>query len=132
MNPKILHPKVQKYINQHLKSDITKLILKGSSFDGISPQELANQIIAKQKSKHKLPTWFQEESIYYPVKISIEQTSSEITAKYKSNLVDGDWIIDITGGFGVDCYYFSKHFKEVTHCEINADLSTIVEHNYCL
>jgi hypothetical protein len=51
-------------------------------------------------------------------------------AQYKSNLIDGDSIIDITGGFGVDCYYFSKHFKEITYCEINKNLSGIVRHNY--
>lgn len=130
MNKAILHPEIQQFITDNLKSNITKLILKGSPFDGISVQELANQIVAKQKSENKLSSWFLEDNIYYPPKISIEQTSSEITAKYKSNLVKGDSIIDITGGFGVDCFYFSKHFKEVTHCEINEGLSTIVKHNY--
>lgn len=130
MNKTILHTEVQQYITDNLKSNITKLILKGSPFDGISVQELANQIVAKQKSEHKLSSWFHTDNIYYPPKISIEQTSSEITANYKSNLVKGDSIIDITGGFGVDCFYFSKHFKEVTHCEINEGLSTIVNHNY--
>ena len=130
MNPAILHPEVQKFISDNLKSDITKLILKGSPFDEISVQEIANQIVAKQKSEKKLSTWFSSENIYYPAKLSIEQTSSEITAEYKANLVSGNKIIDITGGFGVDCFHFSKHFKEVTHCEINDDLSTIVKHNY--
>ena len=130
MNPKILHPEIQQFITDNLKTDITKLILKGSPFEGVSVQELANQIVAKQKSEHKLPTWFSAKNIYCPPKISVEQTSSEITAKYKSNLVFGDSIIDITGGFGIDCFYFSKQFKEVTHCEINSDLSTIVKHNY--
>lgn len=130
MNTAILQPKVQHFIVDHLKSDITKLILKGSPFDDISIQELANQIIAKQKSEQKLKTWFSTENIYYPPKISIEQTSSEITANYKSTLLIGASIIDITGGFGVDCFFFSRQFKDVIHCEINEDLSTIVKHNY--
>ena len=130
MNSAILHPEVQQFITDNLKSDITKLILKGSPFNDVSVQELANQIVTKQKSEHKLSTWFQTKNIYYPPKISIEQTSSEITATYKSSLVKGNTIIDITGGFGVDCYYFSKVFKEVIHCEIKDNLSTIVKHNY--
>lgn len=130
MNSAILHPEVQQFITDNLKSNITKLILKGSPFDEISIQELANQIVSKQKSTTKLTTWFSTENIYYPEKVSIEQTSSEITAKYKSEIIKGDSIIDITGGFGVDCFYFSKHFKEVIHCEINEGLSTIVKHNY--
>ncbi|TVZ55576.1 spermine/spermidine synthase [Lutibacter sp. Hel_I_33_5] len=130
MNSHILHKDVQEFINKNLKSDITKLILKGSPFGTISSQELANQLIAKQKSEKKLPTWFQQENIYFPAKISIEQTSSEITAAYKAKLVSGTSIIDITGGFGVDSLYFSKHFKEITHCEINEELSEIVKHNF--
>lgn len=130
MNTAILHPKVQQFIANNLKSNITNLILKGSPFDLISIQELANQIIAKQKSEQKLPTWFSAKNIYYPPKLSIEQTSSEITADYKSKFISGNAIIDITGGFGVDCCYFSKQFKKVIHCEINEDLSTIVKHNY--
>ncbi len=130
MNSAILHKDVQQFITDNLKSDITKLIFKGSPFTDVSVQELANQIVAKQKSINKLPSWFSTENIYYPEKISIEQTSSEVTAKYKSKIVSGKNIIDITGGFGIDCFYFSEHFKVVTHCEINNNLSEIVKHNY--
>lgn len=130
MNSAILQPEVQQFIADNLKSDLTKLILKGSPFDAISIQELANQIVSKQKSKQKLPSWFQTKNIYYPPTVSIEQTSSEIAANYKSNLVKGTSVVDITGGFGVDCFYLSKQFKTVIHCEINEGLSTIVKHNY--
>lgn len=130
MNLSILQAIVQEFIDDNLKSNITKLILKGSPFDKISTQEVANQIVAKQKAAQKLPTWFATKNIYYPPKISMEQTSSEITAAYKANLVSGSSIIDITGGFGIDCYYFSKQFNHVIHCEINEELSTIVNHNY--
>ena len=125
MNFDILNEEVQQFISDNLKSEITKLILKGSPFATISIQELANQILAKQKSTKKLPTWFSSDNIYYPAKISIEQTSSETTANYKSKIISGDTIIDITGGLGVDCYYFSKQFKKVVHCEINEELSQL-------
>ena len=130
MNLNILHPEVQQFISDNLKTDITKLILKGSPFSNISIQELANQIVAKKKSEKKLPTWFNSKNIYYPPKLNIEQTSSEITANYKASLIYGNSILDITGGFGVDCFAFSKHFKQVTHCEINNNLSVIVKHNF--
>ena len=76
MNTAILHTKVQQFITENLKTDITKLILKGSPFSDVSIQELANQIVSKQKSEHKLASWFRTEQIYYPSKINIEQTSS--------------------------------------------------------
>lgn len=130
MNSNILQYDVQVFITKNLNIDATKLILKGSPFLKISIQELANQILAKKKSEKKLPTWFGAENIYYPNKLSIEQSSSEITAKYKAKIISGNSIIDLTGGFGVDCYEFSKHFNTVVYCEINTKLSEIVTHNY--
>ncbi|MFD1294458.1 class I SAM-dependent methyltransferase [Lutibacter holmesii] len=129
MNTSLLHTAVQNFININLKTDITKLILKGSPFEQVSIQEIASQIEAKKKCEKKLPTWFQTKNIYFPNKLNIEQTSSEITANYKSKLVTGNSLIDITGGFGVDAFYFSKHIKNVTHCELNTNLQQIVAHN---
>ncbi|MDC1162168.1 RsmD family RNA methyltransferase [Tenacibaculum sp.] len=130
MNLQILEENVQSFITDNLTTNITKLVLKGSPFNDITIQELANQIIAKHKSLKKLPTWFATKNIYYPQKISIEQTSSEVTAAYKASLVSGNTLIDITGGYGVDCFAFSKKINEVIHCEINNDLSKIVQYNF--
>lgn len=130
MNLEILNPEAQQFIRDNLNSDSSKLLFKGSPFDTISIQELVTQIVSKKKSAKKLPTWYKTENIYYPPKVHIEQTSSEITAAYKASLVSGDSIIDITGGFGVDCYFFSKNLNTVTHCELDTNLSTIVKNNY--
>ncbi len=130
MNLAILHPEVQDFINKNLNNNISKLLFKGSPFDGITIQELAEQLEAKKKCQSKLPSWFKVQFIYYPNKLNIEQTSSEITANYKTTITAGNTLIDLTGGFGVDAYYFSKQFKEVTHCEINEELSAIVKHNF--
>ncbi len=130
MNEQILHQDVQDYINHHLQSDLHTLILKGSPFEELSVQEIANQIICKQKTEKKLPNWFQNNTIYYPSKINIEQSSSEKTAEYKSKLISGKKLIDLTGGFGVDSYYFSKVFKTVIYCEIDENISKISAHNF--
>lgn len=130
MNPAILQPDVQDYINENLKTDPTALILKGVSFNEVTAAEIVEQIEAKTRCEKKLPTWFQKSNIYYPNKLNIEQTSSEVTAIYKSQLISGNMLIDLTGGFGVDSYYFAKYFDCVTHCEINGDLSKIVSHNF--
>ncbi|QXU43123.1 class I SAM-dependent methyltransferase [Pedobacter sp. D749] len=129
MNNKLLAKAVQDYISANLNADVNQIALAKSPFEGISPAELATQITAKKKSEKKLPTWFHTENIYYPPVLSIEQTSSEITAKYKSKLAKGETLIDITGGFGIDSYYFSQKVKTVTHCEINPELSAIAQHN---
>ncbi|MBT8245231.1 MAG: class I SAM-dependent methyltransferase [Winogradskyella sp.] len=130
MNKTILNIEIQDFINSNLNSDITNLLLKGINFDNVTTKEIIEQIEAKKRSKKKLPIWFQTNNIYYPNKLNIEQTSSETTAKYKSKLVIGNSLIDLTGGFGVDAFYFAKHIENVTHCEINDQLSEIVKHNY--
>lgn len=132
MKKELLHINVQNYIQENLNEDPTKLILKGSPFKKIPIQELVEQIVSKKKCEKKLPTWFETENIYYPNKVNIEQTSSEVAANYKSNLVSGNSLIDITGGFGVDSFYFSKKIKQVVHCEINPELSEIVTYNFVI
>lgn len=130
MNETILHIEIQEFINSNLNSDISSLLLKGIHFEGIDSKTIIEQIEAKKRCEKKLPTWFNTENIYYPNKLNIEQTSSEITAKYKANLISGKSLIDLTGGFGVDTYHFSKKAESVTHCEVNTELSEIVKHNY--
>ena len=130
MKPSILNIEIQEFINNNLNSDVTSLLLRGLSFPQVEVKDVIEQIEAKKRCKKKLPTWFRCNNIYYPNKLNIEQTSSEITAHYKASLIYGASIIDLTGGFGIDCYYFSKVFKTVVHCEINKTLSEIVTHNY--
>ncbi|GGI57337.1 THUMP-like domain-containing protein [Winogradskyella haliclonae] len=130
MNASILNTDVQDYINTNLKQDISRLLLKGISFSGVETKAIIEQIEAKKRSEKKLPTWYNTQGIYFPNKLNIAQTSSEKTAAYKSNLVKGDSLIDLTGGFGIDSYYFSRSINNVTHCEINPNLSEIVTHNF--
>ena len=129
MNALVFNPEVQAFIQENLYSDITKLILKKPVFDGISNTELAEYIQGKIASEKKLPTWFNTPGIYFPKKLAIEQSSSEKTAAYKSLLIQGDSLLDLTGGFGVDSYYFSKTSKQVTYLEQQVELSAIAKHN---
>lgn len=125
----LLKPEIQEFINNNLTSDIQKLALKKNPFPDFDWKTIINQIHAKQKAQHKLPTWFNTKNVLFPSVLSIEQTSSEPLAKFKSSLISGKKLIDLTGGFGIDCYYFSKHFTKVVHCEFNEELSDIVASN---
>ena len=126
----ILKPEIQDFIEDNRSESITNLALQENPFPNLDYKIILNQIEAKKKSKDKLPTWFSKTNIVYPAKVSVEQTSSEIAANFKSTLVTGKFLADLTGGFGVDCLYFSKHFETVIHCEINSELSEIVKHNF--
>jgi len=130
LNKNLLHNDVQSFINTNLKRDIPSLVLKGSPFPDLKIQELANQIISKSKCRNKLPRWFLTEGIYYPKPINIEQTSSEITAQYKANLVAGKNLADLTGGFGVDSFFLAHKVDQLVHCEIDKELSAIAAYNF--
>lgn len=124
--------KLQDFIVENTDADLTKLALQKNPFPEIPWASILNQIAARKKAENKLPTWFSHADVVYPRKISVEQTSSEMTAQYKASLVGGKSLIDLTGGFGVDAYFFSKHIDHVTHCEIDAELSQIVSTNAAL
>lgn len=126
----VLEIEIQQFIDDNINADVTKLALQKNPFPKIEWTLILQQLTAKQKTKTKLPTWFETPAILYPSKISVEQTSSEKTAQYKASLISGKSLIDLTGGFGVDDFYFSKTVENVIHCEINSELSEIVKHNF--
>lgn len=130
MNKALLHTQVQEFIHENLNTDVNSLAFKTSPFPEISMAEIITQLRAKQKAKQKLPHWYTTENIMYPEKISLEQTSSEATASYKASLIEGDSLVDLTGGFGVDCFYFAKKFKKIIHLEKNKSLSVIAQWNF--
>lgn len=105
-------------------------MLKASQFADWPMKAIVEQIAAKKKAQSKLPEWFSTGNILWPSAISMEQSSSEATAKYKASLVSGNSMVDLTGGFGVDTYYLSKQFADATHVEMNAQLHERVSHNF--
>jgi hypothetical protein len=129
LNKAILNSEIQEYIRSKAHSDIIKISLSKSPFPGVSPKELAQQLDGRRRSENKLPLWYSTTGIYYPEKLALEQCSSEKTARYKSGLIVGNKVIDLTGGFGVDAVFFSQTANNVIHCELNKELSEISEHN---
>lgn len=130
MNKAILDKTVQEYIRANLGENLSKLILKGSPFPQVSIQEIATQISGLQKAKQKLPTWYNTNHIIFPPSVNLEQTSSEVTAKYKASLVSGKELIDLTGGLGIDSFYFAESVEQLTYCELNQDLAEVASHNF--
>jgi THUMP domain-like/Conserved hypothetical protein 95 len=126
----ILKPEIQDFISKNINVDVSKLALQKNPFPDSNWINILNQISGRTKAKIKLPTFFETKNIIFPSKISVEQTSSEITAFYKQKIVFGENLIDLTGGFGVDSFIFSKKINNVVHCEINFELSEIVRHNF--
>ncbi|WP_312089825.1 class I SAM-dependent methyltransferase [Chryseobacterium sp.] len=129
MNKVILQEEIQQYIHANLTKDLHSLLLKKSPFPEVSMQELVQQIKGKQVAQKKF-SFLLKEGVVFPPQLNIEQSSSELTAKYKSAKIKGKKLIDLTSGFGIDAYYLSENFEEVTLVEQNTELLEIVKHNW--
>lgn len=106
-----------KFIEENKGKSLAEVALLLGKKKEFSKEFILNQINGWQRSKSKIPEWHSVEGIVFPDKLSLEQASSERTAIYKSNLVKGENMADLTGGLGIDCYYFSKKFKKVYYIE---------------
>ncbi|MDQ0594074.1 hypothetical protein QFZ37_002443 [Chryseobacterium ginsenosidimutans] len=129
MVKEVLKEEIQKYINANLHVDLHSLLLKKSPFPEVSIQEIVQQIKGKQVAQKKFP-FLLKEGIIFPPQLNLEQSSSEKTALYKSEILKGKKFIDLTSGFGIDAYYLSQNFEDVTLVEQNSELLEIVENNW--
>ena len=118
------------FIKSHQNDEVTTLLLQAKKYPNLNIPDLVLQIKARQKAKIKLPEWFENEDVIFPKMLSVEQCSSEITAKFKASLVSGEILIDLTGGMGVDIAYMSNNFKKAFYFEQNVDLLNITKYNF--
>lgn len=118
------------FISNHLNQPIHEVALLLSKRPNLNKNFILNQINGRQKVLEKLPEFAKNSAIEYPTPISLEQCSSEKTALFKASIVNGKKLLDLTGGFGVDAYYFSKKFNSVTYVEQNETLFKLVSSNF--
>lgn len=135
----LLHPVVRRFIEEHASSDVHALSLKVDSVNGVPFARIAEQIAGRQKAAAKLPQYVDAGGILYPPALNLEQSSSERTARFKTELlVAGDLAgyhscADLTGGFGVDALYLSRIFTTLHFVEPDARLLALARHNHtCL
>ncbi len=125
-----LTPEIKQFIREHQSDNTDKLLLTAARYPGIDVPFAVNQIIARRQIRDKLPDWYKHEDLIYPSRLSTEQCSSEQTARYKQVLLRGDSCCDLTGGLGVDTYYFAQKAHDVTYIERFPDYCKAAAHNF--
>ena len=125
-----MNRETSQFIYENCDANVHELSLKSARFPLVDMSLAIRQINGKQKIKTKIPLFYNNNDLLYPVQLSLEQSSSESTAKYKSNLCEGNTLVDLTGGFGVDCYFLAERFRQVAYVERHADLCSLAEHNF--
>ena len=126
----LMNQATSQFIVENSEKDVRQLALQAERYPLVDMPLAIRQISGRQKIRTKLPSFYANESIQYPAQLSLEQSSSESTALYKSSLCEGKELVDLTGGFGIDCFFMSAHFEQVTYVERHVELCTIAQHNF--
>ena len=121
------------------QSQIATLALQRSRYKHLSDEEwrwFLQQVEGRERTADKLPTFASIEDWWYPVRLSCEQCSSELTARYKAQIVhrtsSNRTCLDLTAGYGVDTYFLSEQFEHTDYVEQNPELCRIASHNFSL
>lgn len=120
------------FIDSHRGDDIRTLALQAKKYPAVDMAEAVVQIAGYQIAEKKVPLWAQTAGIRYPQHLSMEQCSSEVTARYKASLVSGDTLTDLTAGWGVDCSFLARNFRCADYVERQETLCRIAAHNFPL
>jgi len=118
-----------KYLAAHEDQDPGSLMLQAGRYPHLPVAQLVQHIGARQKIKNKLPTWYHHPQVRYPVALSVEQSSSEKTAAFKAGLLAGKLMLDLTGGFGIDSFFFADKFDKVIYVERQPELVEVAATN---
>ena len=124
----------EQFIREHRTEDVRKLALASHPKD-IDLQYALTQISGWQVAKSKLPLWADTDGIIYPKHLSLEQCTSQYIAQYKASVVEQflgkDFkMADLTGGFGVDCFFISRSAAQVYYNEMSAELCDCARANF--
>ena len=124
------------FVQEHIGDDLTRLILDRKKWPDIDMDLAVSCIQSRRKLKGKVQEWFSNPDLIFPVGLSAEQCSSSATGIYKSGLAlriadeRSFRLADLTGGLGVDSWYFSKKASQVWYHEMQEKLCMAAEHNF--
>lgn len=127
-----ISPETQQFIREHLSDNVRTLALQAKKYPDVDMPTAITQIAGRQTAAEKIPSWKEIEDIWYPKHLSLEQCSSEITARYKASLLQGESLTDLTAGFGIDCSFLADGFKSATYVERQKELCEIAAHNFTI
>lgn len=124
-----MNESTKQFIRENLNADVPTLALKKAPV-GTDFSVALRQIAARQLLRKKVPEWSENEDLLFPAHLSIEQCSSEASANYKANLLNGNTFADLTGGLGIDTYYIDRHFQKTDYVERQTELCDLARHNF--
>ena len=127
----LFEPETIRFLQEHEDKDAESLLLsKALANKGWDTRLLVRQLKGIKTAKQKLPTFYSNHNILYPPPVSLEQASSEVTARFKASIIKANTIIDLSGGMGIDTYFFSLQCEAMIYVEPQQELLEIAAHNF--
>ncbi len=120
---RLLMPDVQEAIRSAIDRDPVAVALDSRIPE---PRLVATQVKYLRRAQSKLPSYAAAWCII--PSLAFEQSSSEQCAVHKP--LEGDRVLDLTCGLGVDAWYLSRHFREIVTLERNPLLAEIARENF--
>lgn len=130
-----MNPYLLQFIMDHASDDTDKLLLSKKRWEGIDVELAVNTIEGRRRIAHKVPQWGERYDLLYPTTLCAQQCSSSQTASYKASVARSLFerkpkIADLTGGLGVDSWFFSQIAEAVLYNEANEVLAESVRENF--
>ena len=123
-------PELRDFIQTHLNDDMAELLLAAGRYRDIDVPAAVEQIEARRKLREKLPEWWGNAELVMGGRVPAEQCSSEVTARYKRSIIEGESLCDMTGGMGVDFWYMSEGMERAIYTERSEELCEVARHNF--
>ena len=120
---------VANFIKKHSSYSLPELALLLSKKPELPKDFIIKQINGSQKAKAKLSFLLDFPDFIYPSPTRFSQASSSKTGKYKSHLLQFNTVLDLSGGMGIDSYFFSQQAKQVDYVELSENLVETVNEN---
>ncbi|HPJ82879.1 MAG: SAM-dependent methyltransferase [Bacteroidales bacterium] len=127
----MITPREIQFAREHLDDDIHSILLGKHKYPGLDVSKCVLQIEGLRKMRDKIPEWYACKQVFIPSLLALEQASSQATALYKQRFCSNPGpVIDLTGGLGVDAYYFAQKNERVVYLEREPLLCRTAEHNF--
>ena len=137
---------IAQFVQEHLNDDTARLILDRAKWPEIDIDLAVNCIESRRKLKGKVQEWYDNPELIFPLKLSAEQCSSSATGAFKAAYAQSIFektrtaevetpdrkmrLADLTGGYGVDSWSFSKVADQILYCEMLSVLCDAARHNF--
>ena len=130
---KMMNEATREFVREHRNEDVRQLALRGTKDPEVDLAFALQQIDGHRRAMEKLPSWAAIEGIVWPSHLSMEQCSSEQTARYKAEVAgSGVSFVDLTAGFGVDAAFIAQGFQRAVCVELQPELCAVSSANFQL